>query len=83
MDYGTKALDKLLKFVDKMSVEDYKRAYEEALKDMSEFDSIKSTSSYNFVNSINIDYLQINYSIKAKEENSYNDSSSNLISSAA
>ncbi len=83
MDYGTKTLDKLLKFVDKMSVEDYKSAYEEALNDLSEFDSIISTSSCNVVNTINLNYLQINKTIKANPENPYRESSSNQLPSAA
>lgn len=83
MDYGTKTLDKLLKFVDKMSVEDYKSAYEETLKDLSEFDSIISTSSCNVVNTINLNYLQINKTIKANTKNPYRESSSNQLPSAA
>ena len=44
IDYGAKTLSDLLDHVKNMSVDEYNSAYEEALKDIAEFISIKVTS---------------------------------------
>ncbi len=57
MDYGTKTLTDLLDYVKNMSVDEYNRAYEEAMKDLSEFNLITVAGTFTNVQSIDLNYL--------------------------
>ena len=43
MDYGTKTLNDMLKYVKNMTVDEYNRAYEEAIREISKFNSLIET----------------------------------------
>lgn len=80
IDYGTKTLSNLLDYVKNMSVDEYNSAYEEALKDFSEFNSIKVTSTSTNVQSIDLNYLD---AIKPQNFTPNRGSSITILSSAA